>query len=201
MILLALTAAAAIAATAPPGLQRDLQAPAGPQPKPHVLRDLKAGPRAYQAPSVLLARPEGNGALKDLWISPRVLPDPAHPFHALDKDLRIGPPGMSAGPGVTPVKTKAPLPAERTLNLFSVPERCKDAPVKAVDRDGRPRPRKLTDLPNGALLLAVDRKIDGCPVLTIVHGDVSPEPQGPIILRAEPLAPQIRREDGPSNRR
>jgi len=220
MILAAFAATAALASSPPPDIQKDLRAPAGPQPKPHLLKDLKA--RAYQAPSVLPVQLEGSGLLKDLRLSPQMLPSPTD--HGLDKDLRVGPAGDAHALGVLPIQTQRGAPpkvrvvpggavkdwtlppqAERTPNLFNPPERCRDAAVKAVDKDGRPRPRKLTDLPPGALQLAVDRRIDGCPVLTIVYGDVIPDPQGPTVMRLEPLTPRAeppaKHEGEPSNRR
>ncbi len=162
---------------------------------------------------------EGSGLLKDLWLSPRLLPDPAHPGGGLDKDLKIAPPGAPGTPALLPMRvpprvrvlpagavnwSMPPPQAERTPNLYSTPERCKDAPIKAVDKDGKPRPRKLTDLPDGALQLAVDRRIDGCPVLTIVYGNVTPDDAPrPAFERIDPaiaVAP-AKRGDAPSNRR
>jgi hypothetical protein len=91
--------------------------------------------------------------------------------------------------------------AERTPNLYRVPERCKDAPVKVVDRYGRPVAQKLADLPKGALIYAVDRKIDGCPLLVVVYGTPALDnPNPPPPTAPQPVTP-ARREDGPSNRR
>jgi len=95
----------------------------------------------------------------------------------------------------------APPVAERTPNLYKVPERCKDAPTKVVDRYGRPVATKLGDLPKGALIYSVNRTIEGCPVLVVVYGtpaldNPNPPPSGSV----QPVAP-VRREDGPSNRR
>jgi hypothetical protein len=100
-----------------------------------------------------------------------------------------------------PIPGKLPPVAERTPNLYRVPDRCKDAPVKVVDRFGRPVPQKLGDLPKGALMYAVDTRVDGCPVLVVVYGTPAldnpnpPAPSGP-----EPVTP-AKREDAPSNRR
>jgi len=140
---------------------------------------------------------------KDPPISARLLPDAGQPDRGRDKvgggrpasDIQWYAPRVASPPTVQIVPRGAvkdwtlPPQAERTPNLFNPPARCRDAAVKAVDKNGRPRPRKLTDLPPGALQLAVDRRIDGCPVLTIVRGDVVPDPQGPTIMRLEPLAP------------
>jgi hypothetical protein len=99
------------------------------------------------------------------------------------------------------VAAAAPPIAERTPNLYRVPERCKDAPVKVVDRFGRLVAQKLGDLPKGALIYTVNRTIEGCPVLVVAYGTPAldnpdpPPPSGP-----QPATP-ARREDGPGNRR
>lgn len=61
-------------------------------------------------------------------------------------------------------------PMLRTPNLYAVPARCALSPYHVVDRFGRPLPLKLGDLPKGALQLAVERRIDGCPVITSAYG-------------------------------
>lgn len=117
---------------------------------------------------------------------------------------RPGPQPMS-GPRLT-VRQAAPLAApppiaERTPNLYRVPAQCKDAPVKVQDRFGRPLPLKLGDLPKGALMYAVDRRVDGCPVLVVVYGTPAldnPNPTPP--SGPERVAP-AKHEDAPSNRR
>jgi len=106
-----------------------------------------------------------------------------------------------AAPSANDVPARvAPPIAERTPNLYKVPERCKDATVKVVDRFGRPVAQKLADLPKGALIYAVDRRQDGCPVLMVAYGTVAldnPDPPPAARLQATPT----RREDAPSNRR
>jgi hypothetical protein len=95
----------------------------------------------------------------------------------------------------------APPIAERTPNLYKVPERCKDAPVKVVDRFGRPVAQKLGDLPKGALIYAVNRSVEGCPVLVVVYGTPAldnPNPPAPSAI--EPISP-AKREDAPARRR
>lgn len=102
------------------------------------------------------------------------------------------------------VKGSAPPPtAEWTPNLYKVPEGCKDAPYKVVDRYGRPVPVKLGDLPKGVLLLAVWRDIEGCPVLTVASGNPSVDaPRPPPARFPTPLLDfPAKRADGPSNRR
>ena len=62
-------------------------------------------------------------------------------------------------------------------------------------------PQKLGDLPTGALMYAVDRRVDGCPVLVVVYGTAAldnPNPAAP--SGAEKVAP-AKHEDAPSNRR
>ncbi len=98
---------------------------------------------------------------------------------------------------------RSPLTTERTPNAYKQPAHCKDATVKVVDRDGHAIPKKLSDLPPGALQYAVDRKIDGCRVITVVYGNVIPDdPDGAATGRLTPLikAPAVR-GDGLSNRR
>jgi hypothetical protein len=75
-------------------------------------------------------------------------------------------------------------PAERAADMpnaytSSVPARCRDRPYAVVDRFGRPLPRRLGDLPasRGPILL-VDRRIDGCPVITMMRG-APPPPDNP----------------------
>jgi len=103
------------------------------------------------------------------------------------------PPANYAAPTVPPI-------AERTPNLYRVPERCKDAPVKVVDRFGRPVAQKLGDLPKGALIYAVDRRENGCPVLMVVYGTPALDNPNPA-PGARPYAVPAKREDAPSNRR
>jgi hypothetical protein len=103
----------------------------------------------------------------------------------------------------------APTPppiAERTPNVYKVPEGCSSAPYRVVDRYGRPLPQRLGDLPKGALMYAVDRRIDGCPVLVVVYGEAKPDdpnppPQSYRLAPVPAPAPPATREDAPSNRR
>ena len=104
------------------------------------------------------------------------------------------------------VAQNPPMIAERTPNAYKLPPGCKDAATRVVDRYGRPLPQRLGDLPKGALMYAVDRRIDGCPVLVIVYGEASPDNPNPPpqSYRYAPVpapAPTPKREDAPSNRR
>ena len=117
------------------------------------------------------------------------------------------PPGPHALPSTPQTERSRQLPgklpptAERTPNLYKVPDHCKDAPVKVQDRFGRPVTQKLADLPKGALMYAVDRRVDGCPVLVVVYG--TPEldnPSAPTPSGPQPATP-AKHEDAPSNRR
>jgi hypothetical protein len=101
---------------------------------------------------------------------------------------------LDAAPALPPI-------AERTPNLYQVPERCKDAPYKVVDRFGRPVPVKLGDLPKGMLLLAVWRDIGGCPVLTVASGNPSADAPPPRQFPTPLLDLPAKRADAPSNRR
>ena len=110
-----------------------------------------------------------------------------------------------AAPASAVIRSVPPV-AERTPNLYKVPERCKDSVYRIVDRYGRPLPQKLADLPKGALLYAVDRQIEGCPVLVVVYGAAKPDDPNPPrqdyrFEPAHPAAPPAKREDAPSNRR
>jgi hypothetical protein len=94
--------------------------------------------------------------------------------------------------------------AERTPNLYREPPSCRDAPYRVVDRYGRPLPQKLGDLPRGAVILAVERTIGGCQVVTVAYGFVDPDQPNPppTSYRADPLERSApKREDAPSNRR
>lgn len=99
-----------------------------------------------------------------------------------------------------PARVAPPPIAERTPNLYRVPERCNDATVKIVDRFGRPVAEKLGDLPKGALIYAVDRRQDGCPVLMVAYGTAALDNPNPP-PGARPQASPAKREDAPSNRR
>jgi hypothetical protein len=91
----------------------------------------------------------------------------------------------AAPPGELP-RTEAPMP-----NLYSAPARCKDVPYKVVDRFGRPVATRLGDLPRGGLYYAVERRVNGCPVLVVVYGDPArddPNPP-PSAHKVLPLAP------------
>jgi hypothetical protein len=79
----------------------------------------------------------------------------------------------------------APAPAPETAaswtpNLYSraVPAHCRDARHRVVDRYGRPVLRRLGDLPAVGPMLLVDRRINGCPVITMMRG-VPPPPDNP----------------------
>jgi hypothetical protein len=94
--------------------------------------------------------------------------------------------------------------AERTPNLYREAPGCKDAPYRVVDRFGRPVAHKLGDLPAAAVILAVERTIGGCQVVTVAFGTVNPDQPAPPPqpYRAEPLTtPVLKRGDAPSNRR
>jgi hypothetical protein len=92
--------------------------------------------------------------------------------------------------------------AERTPNLYREAPGCKDAPYRVVDRYGRPLPQKLGDLPRGAVILAVERTIGGCQVVTVAYGAVDPDQPNPPAqaYRAEPLTKAPLKREG-SNRR
>ena len=93
-----------------------------------------------------------------------------------------------AAPLVPPQRQATPIP-----NGYQQPARCRDAPYHVVDQYGRPAPTRLGDLPNpGALQLLVDRKVDGCRVITVKYGVVAPDQPNPPAqsYRMQPLKPQ-----------
>ena len=97
---------------------------------------------------------------------------------------------------VSPAGTQAASTAERTAspmpNLYQVPARCRDLPYRVVDRQGRPVARRLADLPaHGGLQLLVDRRIEGCRVITLKYGTVEPDQPNPPAeqYRVRPLSP------------
>jgi hypothetical protein len=109
---------------------------------------------------------------------------------------------LAAAAAVQATPTAPPI-AERTPNLYRVPDRCRAAPVKVVDRFGRPVAVKLGDLPKGALVYAVDRRENGCPVLVVAYGTPAldnPNPPTPDRVQGA-IASAPKREDAPSNRR
>jgi hypothetical protein len=95
------------------------------------------------------------------------------------------------GPSAQPAATSTP-----NIYTSSVPARCRDARRNVVDRYGRPLPRRLGDLPeNLGPILLVDRRIDGCPVITMMRGGPPPRdnPDPPSsAYRFRPLAPDKR---------
>lgn len=76
-------------------------------------------------------------------------------------------------------------PAERaatwTPNLYSksIPAHCRTGRQPVVDRYGRPITRRLGDLPAAGPMLLVDRRISGCPVVTMMRGDTLVAPDDP----------------------
>jgi hypothetical protein len=104
----------------------------------------------------------------------------------------------------TSLAIATPPTTERTPNLYREPAGCENSPYKIVDRYGRPLPQKLGDLPRGALILAVERTIGGCQVITVDRGTVAPDtPNPPPQTYRTSLwpSPDPKRADAPSNRR
>jgi hypothetical protein len=83
------------------------------------------------------------------------------------------------------VPTIPPMPADfdvsRTPNLYSrsIPAHCRVGRQQVVDRYGRPVTRRLVDLPGAGPMLLVDRRINGCPVVTMMRGDTREAPDNP----------------------
>lgn len=86
---------------------------------------------------------------------------------------------------VPDVPTIPPMPADydvsRTPNLYSksIPAHCRAGRQQVVDRHGRPITRRLRDLPAAGPMLLVDRRINGCPVVTMMRGDTRPAADNP----------------------
>jgi hypothetical protein len=120
----------------------------------------------------------------------------------------LGTQGSPAANYARPAADMLPTP-----NIYREPARCKDTTVQVVDRYGQPLTQRLADLPPGAIQYAVDRKIEGCRVITVVRGVVQsnqsePTEEGhltPLAIRPTfrmiPFKAPAMREDGPSNRR
>lgn len=74
--------------------------------------------------------------------------------------------------------TPAGMPSSRMPNVYDVPAHCRDARQNVVDRYGRPVTIPLGQAAPAAMMLAVDRRVNGCPVIT-VGGRVQPAPDRP----------------------
>jgi hypothetical protein len=97
----------------------------------------------------------------------------------------------------TPIAASAQKTAESMPNLYQVPEKCRNLAYQVVDAQGRPVATRLGDLPSpGGLQLLVDRKIDGCRVITVKYGTVTPDQPNPPANRY-----QVRPLGEPLNRR
>jgi hypothetical protein len=97
----------------------------------------------------------------------------------------------------TPIAAAAQKTAEPMPNLYQVPERCRNLAYQVVDSQGRPVATRLGDLPApGGLQLLVDRKIEGCRVITVKYGAVAPDQPNPPANRY-----QLRPLAEPPNRR
>jgi len=71
--------------------------------------------------------------------------------------------------------TASPMP-----NLYDVPDRCRNLSYRVVDEFGRPVATRLADLPqSGGLQLLVDRRVEGCRVITVKRGVVAPDEPNP----------------------
>jgi hypothetical protein len=79
-------------------------------------------------------------------------------------------------------------------NLYQAPAHCRSQRYQVVDRFGRPVLLPLGSLPQPSLQLAVDRRIDGCRVVTVARGSPPPaadQPNPPARrYRLEPLRPK-----------
>ncbi len=92
----------------------------------------------------------------------------------------------------------SPPRAGPTPNLYTrmIPAHSRDGRRNVVDRYGRPIARRLGDLPTAGPMLLVDRRIDGCPVITMMRGGPPPvvdDPDPPPShYRVMPLTPYKR---------
>lgn len=97
---------------------------------------------------------------------------------------------------VRPARTQAVSTAEPTAspmpNLYQVPARCRNLAYRVVDAEGRPVAKRLSDLPApGGLQLLVDRRVEGCRVITLKYGTVAPDQPNPPAeqYQVRPLSP------------
>jgi hypothetical protein len=85
-------------------------------------------------------------------------------------------------------------PAREMPNAYRVPAGCRNMPYHVVDRFGRPVLAPLGSLPTPTLQLLVDRRIGGCPVITVARGWPPPtrdQPNPPPGQhRVQPLRPK-----------
>lgn len=81
-------------------------------------------------------------------------------------------------------------------NVYQAPAHCRNQRYHVVDRFGRPVLLPLGSLPGPSLQLLVDRKIDGCRVVTVARGSPPPaadQPDPPAKqYRIQPLRPRSR---------
>jgi hypothetical protein len=80
----------------------------------------------------------------------------------LPLSLSAAPPAPAA-PRDDPAVLPAPMP-----NHFGTPAGCESIPQQVTGEDKEYRGTRLDRLPPGKLLHAVERKVDGCPVVTFV---------------------------------
>jgi hypothetical protein len=85
---------------------------------------------------------------------------------------------LAAAAAAAATATPAGMPASRMPNAYDVPAHCRDARQNVVDRYGRPVTLPLGQAARGAMMLAVDRRVNGCPVIT-VGGRLQPAPDRP----------------------
>lgn len=76
------------------------------------------------------------------------------------------------------IATPAGMPASWMPNVYEVPAHCRDARQNVVDRFGRPVALPLGQAAPAAMMLAVDRRVNGCPVIT-VSGRLQSAPDRP----------------------
>jgi hypothetical protein len=97
------------------------------------------------------------------------------------------PPEAAPAPQLNPAPERV---ATSTPNMYRVPEHCRNQPYQVVDSHGRPVAIRLGDLPEpGGLQLLVDRRIDGCRVITVRNGTVARDQPNPPMqsYRVRPL--------------
>ena len=93
-------------------------------------------------------------------------------------------------PAAPPLTAAPERVTTSTPNIYRVPERCRHQPYQVVDSQGRPVAIRLGDLPGpGGLQLLVDRRIDGCRVITVRNGTVARDQPNPPMqsYRVRPL--------------
>lgn len=96
------------------------------------------------------------------------------------------PPAPSARPAVPLLPNAGPVADDKE---------CEDTKVRHADETEAPASRRLGELPDGNLILAVERQVDGCRKPVIVRygigGAADPQHRQAPVVPTQPLRPRI----------